>query len=527
MKPKLTIRVPEDRLDLVKGIPGPFYSGTGTVTGYRDALEEVVRVAAVPPLRSEPEIKPIRLPPDVVVVTRPYQQRGIERVVQLCRDTQAALLADDMGLGKTRSAIAAAHTLSPGGVWVVACPASVRRQWKKELQLLRAWSDETCLVVDSSKRLERLTPMHTTLITSFELTAALTEKLSRSPDVLIIDELHNLMGREKKYGTAKGTVRSGAVRELAVLSTFRIGLTGTPEPSRPANLWQQLHILWPWRFGKPFDFDVRYCNGQHNGWGFEAKGATNQAELKRRLSKYVIRRTKADVALELPAITRVFRTVEPDAKARALFQRYESTEIHRSDALATALLATHEGKMKEAVATCLQLPNFLLLTYRKEHAYKMAEDLQKQGVNLIVITGDIPPDRRGKLLEGAEAAKQSVVATIDACKEGLNMQGITSNGVMHALDWQPSKLMQAEARIHRMGQKLPVTWTYILMAESADIWVADRVVKRLDTVQATVPGTSTDGSAQLRQTLNQAITASDDDVLAAIYNDTKGVKLDE
>lgn len=527
MKPKLSVRVPEEKLDLVKGIPGPFYSGTGVVTGYRDAIEEVVRVAGMPPLRLVEEPVDFRLPPDVLAVTRPYQQRGVERVVKLCRDTKAALLADDMGLGKTRSAIAAAHTLAPEGVWVVACPASVRRQWKKELQLLRPWKDDTCLIVDSSKRLEKLTSAHTTVITSFELTAALTERLVRAPEVLIIDELHNLMGREKKYGTAKGTVRSGAVRELAVLSTFRIGLTGTPEPTRPANLWQQLHILWPWRFGKPFDFDVRYCNGQHNGFGFEAKGATNQAELKRRLSKYMIRRTKTDVALELPAITRVFRTVDPDPKARALFQRYESTEVHRSDALSNALLATHEGKMKEAVATCLQLPNFLLLTYRKEHAYKMAEDLQKQGVNLIVITGDIPPDRRGKMLEGAEASKQSVVATIDACKEGLNMQGITSNGVMHALDWQPSKLMQAEARIHRMGQKLPVTWTYILMAESADMWVAERVVKRLDTVQATIPGTSTDGSSQLRQTLNQAITASDDDVLAAIYNDTKGVQFDE
>lgn len=527
MKPKLSIRVPEEQVERVKHIPGPFFSNSGAVTGYRDALEEVARVAGMPALKAEAPVVPVRLPPDVVGVTRPYQQTGIQRAVRLCEDTNGALIADDMGLGKTRSAIGTAHTLSPGGLWVIACPASVRMQWKKELQLLRPWRDETCLVVDASKKLEKLTANHNTIITSFELTSALTEKLARHPDVLIIDEIHNLMGREKKYGTAKGTVRSGAVRELAVLSSYRIGLTGTPEPSRPANLWQQLHILWPWRFGKPFDFDVRYCNGQHNGWGFEAKGATNQAELKRRLSKYMIRRTKAEVALELPAITRVFRTVDADPKARALFQRYESTEMHRSDALANALLATHEGKMKEAVATCLQLPNFLLLTYRKEHAYKMAADLQKQGVNLIVLTGDLPPDKRGKLLENAQASKQSVVATIDACKEGLNMQGITNNGVMHALDWQPSKLMQAEARIHRMGQKLPVTWVYILMAESADMWVADRVVKRLDTVQATIPGTSTDGSAQLRQSLNQAVTAGDNDVLAAIYNDTKGVMSDE
>ena len=48
-----------------------------------------------------------------------------------------AILADDMGLGKTRQSIVATRHAEPAGPYLVVCPASVKHNWKKEIQLQR------------------------------------------------------------------------------------------------------------------------------------------------------------------------------------------------------------------------------------------------------------------------------------------------------------------------------------------------------------------------------------------------------
>src|SRR6188768_923348 len=45
-----------------------------------------------------------------------------------------AILADDMGLGKTRQAIVSLRHAAPGGPYLVVCPASVKRNWAREIE---------------------------------------------------------------------------------------------------------------------------------------------------------------------------------------------------------------------------------------------------------------------------------------------------------------------------------------------------------------------------------------------------------
>jgi SNF2 family DNA or RNA helicase len=62
----------------------------------------------------------------------PHQVEGVAFLLKRRR----AILADDMGLGKTRQAITALKVEEPAGPYLVICPASVKRNWAREIDLV-------------------------------------------------------------------------------------------------------------------------------------------------------------------------------------------------------------------------------------------------------------------------------------------------------------------------------------------------------------------------------------------------------
>src|SRR5438270_8167316 len=64
----------------------------------------------------------------------PHQIEGVAFLLGRRR----AILADDMGLGKTRQAIVALRHVAPSGPYLVVCPASVRHNWVREIQIASA-----------------------------------------------------------------------------------------------------------------------------------------------------------------------------------------------------------------------------------------------------------------------------------------------------------------------------------------------------------------------------------------------------
>src|SRR5262245_11957811 len=67
----------------------------------------------------------------------PHQVEGLAFLVA----RRGVILADDMGLGKTRQAVLALPEAAPGGPWLVVCPASVKLNWVREIELARPGSE--------------------------------------------------------------------------------------------------------------------------------------------------------------------------------------------------------------------------------------------------------------------------------------------------------------------------------------------------------------------------------------------------
>lgn len=425
---------------------------------------------------------------------RYYQKTGAARAAYYLLKHKGAVLADEMGLGKTRTAIASVRALQPSRV-LVCCPAMVRETWAKELAAMQVPEDEVCVLRPKPwrkrdrKAWEEQAQKARWIVTSYDLAPAAWQAAFTSgyPDVCVLDEFHLLKGRS--IGSKK-VVRLEGLKDLIPLCTYKLGLSGTPMDDRPRDLWTPLSLLLPGRFGNSYSkFDEAYCAGrpgEHGGW--ENRGRSNPEELAERLKYYVVRRTKAEVRPELPATQHQTLWIDPDERGKTAF-RTALLRKQQGD-MDKALEATLEAKMPAAIELALSLPDFFLITKRRDHAKVMHEKLNKAGKKCLLVIGDSTPEKRMQLISTAAREKLSLVATADSCGLGVDgIQHVTTYGIRHSIEWRPLVADQQHERLGR-GRADPVTWYHLVCRDTADELVVEKSKQALDDHRRIIGGES-------------------------------------
>lgn len=432
---------------------------------------------------------------------RDYQRDGVAFVVDSMRKNKGAILADDMGLGKTLQTIAAWQELDRPYPLLVLAPAPVRRGWVREF---KKWLDVDAVLVEDGKKAATIDNTTKVVVTSYQL-AHKALPLSFCPHVVVLDELHNLRGR-----TAQ---RAERLKELSWMASYRLGLTGTPMWGRPRDLWQPLKMLFHYQFGTADEYDFAYCGAFMGAWGNkENKGVTRSPELRARLAHVMLRRTKEDVAKDLPPLTRNIRWLPADKNAKKALESAVLGSMRHTDALKAALAA----KIDYAVETCLEAERYICFTWMKTDAIKLHAKLVEEGSPCELITGDLTQKQREDAIERAIRNGSSVVATIDSCGVGVDrLQFVSSNVIFHAIDPTPTKTAQAEARAHRIGQASPVFATFLALADSADELIVERVVEKL---QAWTDTMGRDSTARMKDVIDTRPDTDMDD-LAKLFAD--------
>ncbi len=348
------------------------------------------------------------------------------------------------------------------------------------------------------------------IVSSYELMQSLPQSLF--PNTVIIDEAHNFSGRFAK--------RSRKLQHFCALASNRIALTGTPIWSRPRDYWQLLRCLLGNTFGSSWDFDMAYCNGFINEHGgLDNKGTSREDELKFRMNWYQLRRLKSDVKNELPALTRQLLWVEPQPRAT---EAMKQALLHRTKGSTyAALSAALDGKMEAAMDVAQAAGKFLLFTWQKKHAKWMSEQLEKRGTPNYLITGETSHGQRRTIIEASRAGGVGIVATIDSIGTGVDgLQHVASTGIFHSTDFVPLKLLQAEKRLDRLGQTAPCHWVYVMMRESMDQWVGEKVIEKLSTWTKLM---GKDEAADLEGTLSErgagTVEEAEARALASLYGE--------
>jgi superfamily II DNA or RNA helicase len=226
-------------------------------------------------------LTPTPAPKALPELLRPYQRRGVEWMHHLCDVGCHGLLADEMGLGKTLQVISLLATRPvKNRPSLIVCPASVVPVWREEIAKFFPQ-----LVVDVLKSGHDFTThkddgevVWLASYTQLRKHRALLDKVEFGYAVL--DE-----GQFIKNPDAKVTQTCFAVR-----ADHRIVLSGTPLENRQLDLWSIFRFLLPGLLGSRASFES----------SLTVDRAATLTRLRAQLAPFILRRTKTEVATELP-----------------------------------------------------------------------------------------------------------------------------------------------------------------------------------------------------------------------------------
>lgn len=403
----------------------------------------------------------------------PFQREGVNFAVS---KQGRLLLADDMGLGKTVQAICIAAYYRSEWPLLVVAPSSVRFTWAEAFRRwLPSLSPDSINVVVKAKDSLRSGLIN---VISYDLLSRMDKQQQGNPfNVLIMDESHFLKNMK--------TARCKAALPLLKAAKRVILLSGTPAMSRPSELYTQILAVRPTLFPRFHEFGMRYCAAKQMTWGWDYSGSSNLAELKLLLEEcLMLRRLKSDVLSQLPAKQRKVVTVTVDAisartkaalsaAAKQLSQGHHNKREEK-EALLVFYNHTAEAKLQaimEYITDMLECgrEKFLVFAHHKLVLDHITGELGKKNVSFIRIDGSTPSAERQQLCEKFQFSTQTCVAVLSITAANMGITLHSADLVVFAeLFWNPGVLIQAEDRVHRIGQTSNVNIHYLVAKGTAD-----------------------------------------------------------
>ena len=233
------------------------------------------------------------VPSGVNAELRPYQVEGFGWLSALWDAGLGGILADDMGLGKTLQALCLVERLHEGTrpqhPALVVAPTSVMGAWTGEARKFVPGLNVVMIEETSRKSgvpLAKAIEGADVVVTSYTLTRLDADQFQALDwSMLVLDEAQFIKNREAKT--------YAVIRELR--AHLRLAITGTPLENSLMDLWSLLSITAPGVFPDPKAFTERYVKPVETG-----TGPGRLEELKRRIRPLMLRRTKHEVAAELP-----------------------------------------------------------------------------------------------------------------------------------------------------------------------------------------------------------------------------------
>eukprot|EP00040_Diaphanoeca_grandis_P033107 m.201962 g.201962 ORF g.201962 m.201962 type:complete len:1174 (+) comp32808_c0_seq1:142-3663(+) len=444
---------------------------------------------------------------------REYQLEGLRWLMKQHGHGIGGILGDEMGLGKTLQVCAflghLKSELLEGGPYLVVAPLSVIDTWVREL---KHWVPSLIVVMFHGSEKERTRLKATTaargafdvLVTSYETLIADTQMfhpVHLQFRYLVLDEAHRI----KNYDTLVGK----AVRR--VHTQGKLLLTGTPLQNNLTELWTLLNFLFPEVLVDNTLFDV------------ERTDKEAMVFARNLLEPLMLRRTKKSIGLKIPPKTEV-KVLAPLSPVQ--LEWYEKVLAH------DAGLLSNLGKLSGGCAQDFTRLANMVMQLRKVSSHpwllpgaepaeciqsgtddrivtssgklvildKLLSKIQAQGRKVVIFSQftkvlDVIDDylryrkfgffrldgqtaaakRRYIMAQFADPERLSAFVFIVSTRAGglgLNLQ--TANTVvLFDNDWNPQADLQAQDRVHRMGQKNPVT-VYRFISEGT---CEERIVK--------------------------------------------------
>ena len=492
----LQVALPYGRLKPVLATLDEFYLGEPDATSLRIKSADAPRLNALDalPLRWEGgeqirgfaqrlrDIKnfSVEAPEGLNANLRPYQLEGLSWMQSLRQLEVGGVLADDMGLGKTLQTLA--HILCEKNAGrldrpaMIVMPTSLIPNWLDEAAHFTPQLKVLALYGATRKKYFAHLNDYDVILTTYALLPKDIEHLAKLP-------LHLLVLDEAQYIKNPGSKATQAACEL--VARQRLCLSGTPLENHLGELWSLFHFLLPGWLGdvKTFNRDYRVP--------IERQGSNERLQhLNARIKPFLLRRTKEQVATELPPKTEIIHWVDLNEAQRDVYEamrlamdkkvRDEITRkgVGRSQIIILeALLKLRQvccdlrlvsdtppkkgstsGKLDSLMLMLEELfaegRRILLFSQFTSMLGLIEAELKKRKVPYAILTGQTR-DRRTPVKDFQSGKLQIFLISLKAGGVGLNLT--KADTVIHYDPWwNPAAENQATDRAYRIGQEKPV-----------------------------------------------------------------------
>ncbi|KMV65976.1 Snf2/Rad54-like helicase [Encephalitozoon cuniculi EcunIII-L] len=399
----------------------------------------------------------------------PFQREGVEHALNR---GGRMIVADDMGLGKTIQALAVAYYYRAEWPLVIIAPASLLEDWA---DACRRFLGMEAMVMRRKEDFGQEIG-----VVSYEVASSHANVLACGAGVVIADECHYLKSLQTK--------RTKAIVPLLQKVSRALLLSGTPAVSRPLELYPIISAVDRTIFPRFAEYGARYCNGRKVGQWYDYKGCSNAEELHYVLRKFLmIRRTKDEVLGQLP----------PKFRRQVVLECTGRQDDPRKDLVGESVDTNVVMQYREAVGLKVDPVKQYLATMVEKgmkfvvfcHHTEMMESLEgffaERNVPMIRIDGSVPSTSRHLLVKKFQENEEVMVAllSITACSTGLTLTA--GRAVVFAeLYWNPGVLLQAEDRIHRIGQKSSVDIIYLVAKGTIDEYVWPKLLSKLNVLES-------------------------------------------
>lgn len=439
-------------------------------------------------MRGFASLPEVSAPASLQATLRPYQQQGLNWLQFLRTHQLAGILADDMGLGKTLQTLA--HILTEKEAGRLSRPALI----VAPVSLLGNWQREAARFCPSLR-----THIHHGLsrhesaqdLSGFDIVLTPYSLLHRDRELWLGTDWHLLVLDEAQNIKNANTHAAQTVGDIPV--AHRLCLSGTPMENHLGELWSLFHFLMPGFLGSQKRFSELFRHP------IERQGNSDKMDqLRKRITPFMLRRTKDVVASELPPKVETLMPVPLQGKQADLYETIRlGMEKTVRDALNAQGLAKSQITILDALLKLRQVccdPRLLKLgsasqvqqSAKLEQLLDMLPEMVAEGRKILLfsqftqmlslIEQELP--RLGipwVKLTGQSKNRDTIIDRFTSGQVPLFLISLKAGGVGLNLPqadtvihydpwWNPAVENQATDRAHRIGQTQSV-WVLKLVAQ--------------------------------------------------------------
>ena len=458
------------------------------------AVEDLIGDRTISPLAFIPSGEDL---PRVNATLYPYQLAGWRWLRFIRAEGLGGLLADEMGLGKSLQVIAAIRDSGSddAGPCLIVAPGSLLENWRREIA--RFAPTLSTLKHHGNRRTGRPADLqgYDVIITSYDNVVRDNSLLNMIEwDMVVLDEAQFIRNPDAQRTKATKRLRR------------RVGLavTGTPVENCLLDLWSIIDFVLPDQLGDRKSFEAHFPE--------DVDGARL---LESSVSPFMLRRRIAEVAQDLPPRIDIPQVVELSEDEADTYDATRERIVAEYGAAATLVALTElrrfcahpELLTKNAASDPMQFSKFqrldeilreIFLKNEKALVFTsftaMADMIARHVVSQLhafagIIDGRLPIDDRQPLIDQFSATHGVAALVLNPRAGGAGLNITAANHVIHYNpEWNPALEDQASARAHRRGQELPVTVHRLMVANTVEDVISDRLERKRAIADTAVVG---------------------------------------